>query len=735
MRHLIRSLACGLCIFSASNSSAAIFGTLTGTVEDSQQQPIPQAHITIRAASSGWQETTDTDADGKFFVKAVPIGNYVISAASQGFQTIEKAVLIRPETVTAIAFQLPVGAITETVEVVSNEGTVNTKSVTTESLVSRDDIERTPGALRTNSMELVTQYVPGAYMIHDQLHVRGGHQVSWLVDGVPVPNTNIASNVGPQFDPKDVETIDIQRGGYSAQFGERAYGVFNVVPRSGFERSREAELVASYGSYHETNDQFSVGDHSDRAAYYVSANVNHSDLGLETPVPQTLHDRATGLGGFGSLIYKSSATDQVRLVASLRGDHYEVPNTPEDQESGVDDHERERDGFVNLSWLHTIGSKAFLTVSPFYHYNRAAFDGGDSDPIITTSHRTSNYAGGQAVLSVSSGPHTARVGGYGFFQHDALLFGLQSAEEGTLLSQSQGLNGHVEVLFAEDQYAASDRVTLTGGIRFTHFAGALSEHAVSPRLGVAYRVPGVEWAARAFYGRYYQPPPLLTVSGPLLDIAAEQGFGFLPLQGERDDQYEVGLAIPLRGWAIDTDYFRTNARNFFDHDAIGNSNIFVPLTIERARIRGWETTLRSPQHGRLQAHIAYSHQYVEGRGGITGGLTDFSPPTDEYFFLDHDQRDTLTGGLDVQLPRNAWAAFSLSFGSGFLEGDGPDHKPAHTELNLQAGKTFSRQWTLVASILNMADARYLLDESNTFGGTHYNSPRQISVGMRYRLRY
>jgi len=735
MERKIRCFVLGLCLLAASNSYAAIFGTVTGIVEDPQHQAVGQARITIRAPSSGWQYTTDTDVAGRFVLQAVPTGDYVISAAKPGFQTIEKSILVRPGTVTDVGFALTLGAMTETVDVVSQEGTVNTKSVTTETLVGRDAIERTPGALRTNSMDVVTQFVPGSYMIHDQLHIRGGHQVSWLVDGVPVPNTNIASTVGPQFDPKDIETIDIQRGGYSAEFGERAYGVFNVVPRSGFERSREAEVLASYGNLHETNDQLSLGDHSDRLAYYVSANVNASQWGLETPVAETLHDRATGLGGFGSLIYQSTPTDQVRLVGSLRGDQYQVPNSAEDQAAGIDDVERERDGFLNLSWLHTVGSQAFLSVSPFYHYNRAAFDGGPVDPIITTTHRTSHYVGGQAVLAISSASHNARVGGYGFFQHDGLLFGLQSPEEGTQLSQEQALNGHVEVLFAQDQYAATDRVTLNGGIRVTHFSGALSENAVSPRVGLAFRVPGVEWAVRASFGKYYQPPPLVTVAGPLLDVAAEAGFGFLPLQGERDDQYEVGVAIPIRGWAIDTDYFRTNARNFFDHDAIGNSNIFLPLTIDEARIRGWETTLRSPLRQRLQAHLAYSHQFVEGRGGVTGGLTDFSPPGDGYFFLDHDQRYTLNGGIDLELPRHVWAAMSLSFGSGFLEGDGPEHKPAHTVFNLQGGKSFGRQWTLTASILNLADTRFLLDESNTFGGTHYNNPRQFSVGMRYRFRY
>ena len=78
--------------------------------------------------------------------------------------------------------------------------------------------------------------VPGAVIVHNQLHVRGGHQVEWRIDGVAVPNTNIASNVGPQFDPKDVDYLEAQRGGFTADYGDRAYGVFNVETRSGFER-------------------------------------------------------------------------------------------------------------------------------------------------------------------------------------------------------------------------------------------------------------------------------------------------------------------------------------------------------------------------------------------------------------------------------------------------------------------------------------------------------------------
>ena len=62
-----------------------------------------------------------------------------------------------------------------------------TDSVTPTTTLDRlQGFQDTPGADRTNSMAAITDYVPGAYMVHDMLHVRGGHQFSWMIDGVPV---------------------------------------------------------------------------------------------------------------------------------------------------------------------------------------------------------------------------------------------------------------------------------------------------------------------------------------------------------------------------------------------------------------------------------------------------------------------------------------------------------------------------------------------------------------------
>ncbi len=717
---------------------ASAFGTLRGIVHDPQHHPIQGAQVKLRAQASGWMQTAETNAEGEFEFLAVPLGEYRVTVAHPGFNTLEQRVVVPSGSAPVLHFSLSLATVRETVEVSGAPDAVNPESSTTETLVDRQQIERTPGADRTNSLAMITNFVPGAYVVHDQLHIRGGHPVSWLVDGVPVPNTNIADTVGPQFDPKDIDTLEVQRGGYSSEYGDRTYGVFNVLPRTGFERNRQAQLVAGFGSENETNDQISFGDHTQRFAYYASVSGNRTDLGLQTPTADVIHDQASSVSGFTSLIFNATPVDQLRLVASARHDHFQVPNAPDDQAAGIRDIERERDAFANFSWVHTAGPGVLLTLSPFYHFNRAAFDGGPNDtPIVTTDHRTSQYIGGQVSLGVVHGRHNARAGVYGFFQHDDLRFGLRATDNsGLALTQKQKPEGQLEAAFVEEQFKLTRWLTLNGGIRLTHFSGGVNENAANPRVGAAIRVPRLGWVVRGFYGRYYQAPPLSTVGGPLFDFALQQGFGFLPLRGERDEQYEVGLAIPVRGWVLDSSVFRTHAHNFFDHNVLGNSNIFLPVTIDTARIRGGEVTLRSPQlWRRLKLHAAYSHQFAEGKGGVTGGLTDFSPPEGGFFFLDHDQRDALSTGFEMNLPWRSWVTGNLSYGSGFLNGNGPAHLDPHTTFDLSLGKSFGESLSVRLTALNIANSRYLLDSSNTFGGTHFNYPRQIFATLCYRFHY
>src|SRR5690348_250321 len=682
-------------LLSSMAAYATIFGTISGLIHDPQHRPVQGAQVTLHAANSAWTKSVSSNDSGEFRFDSVPLGEYSLTVELAGFAREEQKLVLSSGRDIRTHFSLTVAQARETVEVKDESVAVSPESSTTATLVSRQQIAQTPGADQTNSLAMITDYVPSAYMVHDQLHIRGGHQVSWLLDGVPVPNTSIASNVGPQFDPKDIDNLEVQRGGYSAEYGDRTFGVFNVVPRSGFERNREAELVTSFGSFNNTNDQISFGDHTERFAYYGSLTGYRTDLGLETPVPQAINDQAAGLSGFTSLIFNKDPANQLRLVASARGDHYQVPINPADPLHDVED---ESDDFVNFSWLHTIGTGISLTLSPFYHFNRAHYLPGSQDSVLSEYARGSNYFGGVANLGVMRGRHNFHAGLQAFAERDNQFYSVADK-----LVPGNSFNptrtepwASNSAMFFEVQIKATSWLTFNTGVRLSHYEGPVSENSADPRIGAAVQIPKLKWALRAFYGRYYQPPPLVTVNNPALSGLNCQSSSnlqcFVPLHGERDEQREFGVTIPFAGWAFDLANFRTGARNFFDHDVLGNSNVFFPLTLSHARLRGWEASATSPHIAKTaQFHLVYSHAYSEWSGSITGGLVGGDSCPTAVCALDHDQRDTLSTGLDFSLPWKSSADFDVSYGSGFLNGDGPGHLPAHTTFDMALAKSFGEK--------------------------------------------
>jgi outer membrane receptor for ferrienterochelin and colicin len=717
-------------------ANASVFGNVRGLIHDPQHRPVANAEVVLQAARSDWKQTAHTGATGEYRFEAVPVGDYEIFVTVPGFAPESRDITITSGTTVDAHFALAVQNAHETVEVRDNSDVIETQSPATRTVVNREDIARTPGADATNSFAAITQYVPGAVVTHDMLHLRGGHGFTWIFDGVEMPNLDVGTTVGPQFDPKDIDYMEVQRGGYSSEFGDRAFGAMNVVTRSGFERNNEAELITSYGQQNTTNDQFSYGGHNERLAWYGSVSGNRTDSALETPVPEWLHAMGSGESGFGSLIYNRTPSDQLRFTLSARNDHYQVPNTLDQQADGIRDTEDERNIFTSFTYSHTAADGALFSVSPFYHYSRANYVGGFTTDITSPENdRNSNYGGGVATVSYAKGRHNARFGAQGYFVHEQQFLGLTQNGE-SLFATNAAQSGSVGAIFAEDQLRVTDWFTLTGGLRLNRFSGAVVEDTLTPRVGAALRIPKVNAVIHGFYGRYYQAPSLLTITGSLADFAAAQDVAFQPLHGERDEQYEVGLTVPMNGWSVETTVFRTHARNFFDHDALGNSNIFFPLTIDRARIQGWDATLRS---GKLPANthlsLNYSHQFAQGSGGVTGGLVDLGEDVENgLFFLDHDQRNTLTANFNMDLPKRTFFSVSTTYGSGFLDGDGPAHLDPHTTFDAMVGKSFGEHVTVHLSALNLTNHRYLIDNANSFGGTHFNNARQVSMELRYRFK-
>jgi hypothetical protein len=756
---ILLAIGCGLPAW------ATVFSSLHGVVHDAQHFPVKGAVITVHAADSAFELSATTGTDGEFDLSSVPLGVYRVHVEAAGFAGEDEVITLRSGTNPVLHFALAVASVKTTVRV--DESSEPVDSVTPTTLISRLDIENTPGASRTIGTEMITDYVPGAYMTHDMLHMRGGHQTSWLLDGIAIPNTKIASNVGPQIDPKDINQLEVQRGSYDSEVGDRTYGVFNVLPMSGFEKDRDAQLTVTGGNFYTGETQLSLGDHSAKTAWYASATGSRSNYGLATPIVAVYHDATNSESGFASVVRNQTAKDQLRFTGQLRQDHFDVPydNSDTDYEYtsgyydsyGLRDAQTERDGFVIANWVHTFSPKAILQAAPFYHLNISNYDSLPTDPTVaTTWHQRSNYAGGQADFRADLGQHnTLSAGLYSFWQNENDLFGF-IVNDGTAKSQpnTTGIEdaGLVEFYFS-DHLRVNRWITLLGGMRFSIFRSELNETAAYPRIGATAEVPRLHWVFRGFYGHFFQPAPLETVSSSVLNYASTLGGGentFTPIPSERDEEHQFGVTIPYKGWALDVTNVKNRVNNFLDHSNLGESNMYFPIAVDGALIRAWEMTLRSPELARLgQFHLTYSNQIAEQRGNIIGGFTctiSTDPACDlgpEYVSLDHDQRNTLNTGFTANLPYHSWFSSNVYYGSGFSNGlaganEGPynaPYLPVHTTFDISGGHKIGEKLDFSASVLNVTNHRVLLDNSITIGGFHFNDPRQVQATLRYRFKF
>ena len=374
-------------------------------------------------------------------------------------------------------FPLQVGSVQQSVQITANANVVNGNSVTPTTLINRTDIARTPAANLTNSLTMITDYVPGAYMVHDMLHMRGGHQVSWEIDGVEIPNTNIADNLGPQIDPKDISNLEVLRGSYNADVGDRTYGVFDVSPRTGFDRDNEAELVLSAGNYLSDGRSAKLRQPYGKVCVLRQSQRKPHELWTDAADSQAVSRRSQRLSA-DLLPWSDNHTphDQLRLVSQLRTDYFQVPYDPnpndyENQQydsSGLRDSQSEVDGFSVFSWVHTFSPTTFLQLSPYYHYNSGNYTPDPNDlPVATTADRASNYAGVQASLTTQVARNT--IAGRILFLRPARQLRLRCPVQRRQLIKifclHDGAAAGLTEEYVSDNFKATRWLTLIAGLR------------------------------------------------------------------------------------------------------------------------------------------------------------------------------------------------------------------------------------------------------------------------------
>ncbi len=218
-------------------------GNIVGIVTDPAGERVAEAHIHIVNRDSGLSRKLVTSTEGVYTAAALPPGLYVVSAAAQGFRSLERTATVEAGTTTTVNLPLEVGEVAAQVKVDDAAPLINYDSSQVGGMIGRKQIENLPLNGR-NFLELakLEPGVGGAVLSTDRVFVsilgaglfnppRIGNTRA-TIDGA---NISAIGTRGArlQVSQEDVQEFQLATVNFDLSTSLTTNGAINIVTRSG----------------------------------------------------------------------------------------------------------------------------------------------------------------------------------------------------------------------------------------------------------------------------------------------------------------------------------------------------------------------------------------------------------------------------------------------------------------------------------------------------------------------
>lgn len=215
----------------AASTEAALTGTIAGTINDDTGNALPGVQVSVKGTGLPGVRTDYTRDDGRYRLVLLPPGTYSVTAELSGFKTIEqKDIKVSINETTTINITMEVSTFEEVVVVTAEAPVIDTKSSTIGVNIDREFTDRLPGSDSFQDAFAMGGGTTGGGnpFVHGATHTDN----LYLFDGVdvtdPVTHT-FASNLNADA----IEEVEVQTGGFSAEYGKAMGGIVNAVTKTG----------------------------------------------------------------------------------------------------------------------------------------------------------------------------------------------------------------------------------------------------------------------------------------------------------------------------------------------------------------------------------------------------------------------------------------------------------------------------------------------------------------------
>ncbi|HQQ76780.1 MAG TPA: TonB-dependent receptor [Thermoanaerobaculia bacterium] len=207
-------------------------GNLTGKVEN-ENAGLPGVTVTIKSPNLQGTRTATTSAAGAFTFAALPPGEYTVSFALQGFQSITKTVKVTAGQQSALDVNMTLSGVQASAVVTAKSDIVST--TTQASTTITNDLSNTLPNTRTIAQAAaLSSGVTPVVSLGNALTIGGAPTFDnlYTVDGAVITD-NIRATPNNLFVEDAIQETTTNVNGISAEYGRFQGGVINTVTKSG----------------------------------------------------------------------------------------------------------------------------------------------------------------------------------------------------------------------------------------------------------------------------------------------------------------------------------------------------------------------------------------------------------------------------------------------------------------------------------------------------------------------
>ena len=218
---------------------AAGSGKIRGKVTDRETgEPLIGANVVIEGTSLG----ASTDVNGEYYVLSVPVGTYTVRATYVGYRSFTmRNVEVNADLTKEVNLQLSSESVqVPTVEVVAERPLINKNATNAVTITRAEDIQNMPIRTVDNVVSLQT----GVVNQGGTIYIRGGRsdEVAFYIEGVGTKDPLFGGNTSRPI-INAVEEIQLQAGGYRAEYGGANAGMIVTAMKTGSSDYQEFHLL------------------------------------------------------------------------------------------------------------------------------------------------------------------------------------------------------------------------------------------------------------------------------------------------------------------------------------------------------------------------------------------------------------------------------------------------------------------------------------------------------------